>query len=73
MIYDSEGGTRKVHDKIFCARREGVSLAEVREQMARLQDALDEPVQDSAALLRDIVAKYVRDDQSLETELQRAA
>jgi FlaA1/EpsC-like NDP-sugar epimerase len=59
LFYHSEEGTKKVHDKIFCARRDPSRLVGATDDVARLEAAVVDPKADVAAVLRQVVARYV--------------
>jgi len=73
LFYGSEEGDKQVHEKIFCASRNGVRIHDVHRHIDRLETALQAGNQKSAAVLHEIVAHYVTEDSILDSALKPAA
>lgn len=64
LFYLAEEGTKKVHDKIFCASREAPPPSRIHADVARLLEAVDESEAESLSVLGEIVQKYVDVDRA---------
>ncbi len=74
LFYDREEGTKKVHDKIFCAASPALPFEAVAEDVARLEAASRQSDEQTHVTLAAIVARYVTFDASSRPEtLQPAA
>lgn len=73
LFYETESDARKVHDKIYSARRRRVSLAEVKHDLHQLDAALGVSRQEAAAVLREIVGRYVAADETPASPMRSAA
>lgn len=59
LFYGSEEGSKKVHDKIFCAPRQAVEMAQMQQVLGRLRDAVDGDKLHAIRELKSIVDDYV--------------
>jgi FlaA1/EpsC-like NDP-sugar epimerase len=73
LFYGSEEGSKKVHDKIFCAPRHAVDMTRMRMVLKQLADATEAPNREAIRILKSIVAEYVDVDSQPLTELKSAA
>jgi len=61
LFYGNEKHARKVHDKIFCAEREPISLPSVKRDISRLERTIHGTRQEARTALADVVAGFVMD------------
>ena len=62
LFYYAEEGTKKVHDKIFCASREAPQTVQMENDIKRLLEATTVSDREATRVLRETVARYVADD-----------
>jgi FlaA1/EpsC-like NDP-sugar epimerase len=62
LFYFAEEGTKKVHDKIFCASREAPQSAQMEIDISSLLQATTVSDLEATRVLREIVARYVAAD-----------
>jgi len=72
LFYETERGSRKIHDKIFRGTREAIEPAIIRQKVDRLLDAAGGSADQTRAVLDEIVSGYVLDDEQ-STSLKPAA
>ena len=73
LFYGSEEGSKKVHDKIFCAPRKGVEMAQMQQVLNRLRDCVDESNSVAIKELRSIVDEYIAGETAEPIEFKSAA
>jgi FlaA1/EpsC-like NDP-sugar epimerase len=64
LFYDAEEGTKKVHDKIFCASRVAPPPAMIHSDINRLVNAIEAGELEATRALRETVDRYVAADQT---------
>ncbi|MCL4112891.1 UNVERIFIED_CONTAM: hypothetical protein GTU68_004436 [Idotea baltica] len=73
LFYGSEEGSKKVHDKIFCAPRKGVDMAQMQQVLTRLRECIDGSNRTAINELKAIVDEYVASESVDQPQLKSAA